>query len=431
VQQSIEGPALGRMATPAPGNRDTIAMAQSGDLVTSNIGNDRTNGAPETRAASVTPTPMGMMNPPIRAASTPPKPLNSAMMERIKAHQRRIAAQKKMTPQPVSKTPSPPVRTSPSSVSHNHSLTSAFIADEVLAHPPISTEVSSAAELEKEDKEVRAKYLADKKYYDELCQKSGGKLPFKSEIEWMRIHSEYVARCRKRKRDEIKEAEEKGQPAQSIDLFPDEGPPISLASSDIENEEEEEDQHGARKRSRPDIMLIRPRTLRQAELESMNVALDAENDRRKKGKDGAGEGEMEEGEDQDPQDHLGSKSKAKKKKSKVSKGKKPKKGTRAAKDWNNKVNQMQSLFRNNVFTDQASEDAPDQPTFSSRNKDKALKELIASVPLEDRKVVKSDSVTLLAATKKLDGRGAAKAVNGMWLIKGMRTALKPYQVSQL
>jgi SNF2 family DNA or RNA helicase len=82
-----------------------------------------------------------------------------------------------------------------------------------------------------------------------------------------------------------------------------------------------------------------------------------------------------------------------------------------------------------VFRQQASEDAPEQPTFTSRNKQDALKELIASVPTEHQKSVKDDTAALLRATKDFDGHGSCKADgNGMWKVRGMATSLKHYQV---
>ena len=92
------------------------------------------------------------------------------------------------------------------------------------------------------------------------------------------------------------------------------------------------------------------------------------------------------------------------------------------------LQQAASLMTSNVFDQQAAEDAPEQPKFTSKNKQSALKELIASVPLESQKAAKIDIQTLLAATRDFDGRGQAKPDGGLWLIKGMKTSLKPYQL---
>ncbi|KAF2265794.1 hypothetical protein CC78DRAFT_514734 [Lojkania enalia] len=170
----------------------------------------------------------------------------------------------------------------------------------------------------------------------------------------------------------------------------------------------------------------------------MTVALEAAGDlpqKKKKKKRG-----------QQPQDEPGSRKtygKSKSPKSKIAESSKssraksgrksiPKGSHKAAKqkrDLERATQQVTSLFTSDVFVDQASIDAADQPTFTSRNKQDALKELIASVPTEDQKTVGSDMRILLAATRDFDGRGAVKTDgNGMWLVKGMKTSLKGYQL---
>jgi hypothetical protein len=90
-----------------------------------------------------------------------------------------------------------------------------------------------------------------------------------------------------------------------------------------------------------------------------------------------------------------------------------------------------SLFTSNVFKDQeGNQDRPDQPTFDKgTRKDDALKQLIASVPLEHQKSARADKNVLLAATKDFVGRGSCKPdIDGKWRVKGMRTSLKGYQL---
>jgi SNF2 family DNA or RNA helicase len=71
----------------------------------------------------------------------------------------------------------------------------------------------------------------------------------------------------------------------------------------------------------------------------------------------------------------------------------------------------------------------DQPVLQTRKKADALKELIASVPVADKKQARNDMNTLLSASRDFDGRGACKiAPGGNWLVRGMRTSLKGYQV---
>lgn len=89
-----------------------------------------------------------------------------------------------------------------------------------------------------------------------------------------------------------------------------------------------------------------------------------------------------------------------------------------------------SLFTSNVFTDQeGNQDRSDQPTFDKGRKDQALKQLIASVPLEHQKSARADRKVLLAATKDFTGHGSCKPDNdGKWLVRGMKTSLKSYQL---
>lgn len=91
---------------------------------------------------------------------------------------------------------------------------------------------------------------------------------------------------------------------------------------------------------------------------------------------------------------------------------------------------LSKLGVTNAFSDAVgSEESRNPPTFTERNKDKVLKELIASVPQEHRDIAKVDSAHLLQATRDFTGHGSCYAdQNGGWIIKGMKTSLKNYQV---
>ena len=89
-----------------------------------------------------------------------------------------------------------------------------------------------------------------------------------------------------------------------------------------------------------------------------------------------------------------------------------------------------SLGRTNIVAAaQANASKPDMPTFSAKNKEKALKELIASIPSSDRANVTSDRNAIMEATKKFKGIGAMRADgHGGWLLRGMASSLYNHQL---
>jgi len=126
---------------------------------------------------------------------------------------------------------------------------------------------------------------------------------------------------------------------------------------------------------------------------------------------------------------LGSKPKTKAKATASTSSKRPRQTVKARKEAEAAVRQATSLFNSNVFRQQAAADAPNEPSFRSRNKTDALKELIASVPMDSVKTARGDTAALMQATKDFDGHGRVKADgNGMWRVKGMATSLKAYQI---
>ena len=69
------------------------------------------------------------------------------------------------------------------------------------------------------------------------------------------------------------------------------------------------------------------------------------------------------------------------------------------------------------------------PTFTSKNKNSALKELIASIPSAERGNAGSDRTAVLEATKKFKGIGAVKSDGqGGWLLRGMHSSLYNHQL---
>ena len=91
-----------------------------------------------------------------------------------------------------------------------------------------------------------------------------------------------------------------------------------------------------------------------------------------------------------------------------------------------------SLFHNDIVGDaQANHGREAQPGFASTNKRDALKELIASIPADQRKPYAADTKSLADACKifRHHGQGSMHADGaGGWRLKGMRTSLRPHQL---
>jgi hypothetical protein len=285
-------------------------------------------------------------------------------------------------------------------------------------------------EDEAADRQARADFQKQKLHYDELRRRGGGNLTFRQDIEWIKIRGAEDARLKKRARDLAKAQEEEyGE----LDLFPE----ISNTTNDNPDEDSDNPFHldnvGSRKRRRENPRKqTKNMSMQDAELLSMQVALEAQVDvpiKRKKGQPGNGVGASR----PSARGRVPKSSHSRASKAKATTRKMPKSGggRRSAKDkreLDNAVKQATSLFNSNVFQQQAGANAAEQPAFRSRVKADALKELIASVPLEDKQKAKSDMNILLAATKDFDGKGSVKPDGGLWRVKGMRTSLKGYQI---
>jgi hypothetical protein len=300
--------------------------------------------------------------------------------------------------------------------------------------PSSSTPVPTVSEDVMEDRRTSAEFQRQKKFYMDL-QRKNGTLTFRQDVEWMKIKGAEDARKNKQARDQAKARQEiEGD----TELFPEVNPTFEEDQEDGEDEPEDLfnfEPSGSRKRRHQEMPRKEPKqmSMQEAELQSMKVALEAHEDvpRKKKKKTQAT--------DDDSQDTRASSSKGKgkgpKPKAKTTRSKAapkkasgPKKTAKGRREADHALRQATSLFNSNVFEQQAGEDEREQPTFMSRNKQSALKELIASVPIEDKKQARSDMAVLLAATKEFDGRGSVKAAGGNWLVKGMKTSLKGYQV---
>ncbi|MCJ1402525.1 hypothetical protein MMC11_005745 [Xylographa trunciseda] len=88
-----------------------------------------------------------------------------------------------------------------------------------------------------------------------------------------------------------------------------------------------------------------------------------------------------------------------------------------------------SLLSSNVYVDaNANLDKREAPVMTEKRKDDALKQLVASVPLEDRRMASLEKQHILNATKVLGMRKVRPDGNGKWAFKGMKSALPHFQV---
>ncbi|KAK4888658.1 hypothetical protein LTR49_028834, partial [Elasticomyces elasticus] len=119
----------------------------------------------------------------------------------------------------------------------------------------------------------------------------------------------------------------------------------------------------------------------------------------------------------------------KKKKAPAAKGKASKGKT------GQRMTNMSSIMGTDVFGDvAATANLRNQPTMDGANlpraRDKALTQLIASVPIKDKKEAGADKKLLMRAIQDFDGKYAVKASaegDGNWNVVGMKSSLKHYQ----
>ena len=120
---------------------------------------------------------------------------------------------------------------------------------------------------------------------------------------------------------------------------------------------------------------------------------------------------------------------AKKAKAKV-KTTKPAKATLPTKD-SMLLRDVSSLFTSNIYSD-ANENLNrrDAPVMTATKKAEALKQLVASVPMEDRRMANMEKKHIHEATKILGARNCRPDGNGMWLFKGLKpsSALHHFQI---
>ncbi|RMZ72733.1 hypothetical protein GMOD_00007755 [Pyrenophora seminiperda CCB06] len=302
----------------------------------------------------------------------------------------------------------------PATLSKNANPSPEALLEPIIRKPPSSTSFSVVDE-DSEDILARREFLKQKRIYDELRRKRNGTLLFQEDVEWMRIRGAEEARKRKLARDL----------------------PRDLEDTQDDQVEDSDNQSRSSKRLRPNPDNEESLTsMADAELASMRVAMDAQADEpQKKKKKGTTDDDQSQASTPSGRGKGKGKSTGKSTKVKTAPKKVPKR--RGGRDSDKKkkqveqaVKQASSLFNSNVFRQQAGANAAEQPMFKSKVKADALKELIASLPIEtNQKSARNDMNTLLIATKDFDGKGSVRSDGrGGWTVKGMKTSLKSYQV---
>jgi hypothetical protein len=286
------------------------------------------------------------------------------------------------------------------------------------------------------DKKATEDFERQKKHYDDIRNGNDGKLSFKNELEWHKISIDEETRREKRKRDRLHNQEE------DEELFPviGYGARTSREPRDTSNTFEFSGSSSQkRRRTSPSEGPYTPLSMQEAEYESMMVAVNAEQDLpgKRKGTRGNPLIGFPAGQD-DPITGFASSQISGSKRTKARKPR-AKKTTRQT-DANGRRltakekraaatarTQLNSLLGSNVFEQQASEDAAEQPSFVSGVKADALKEIIAGFSNNDKES-RHDVHALKSATMDFNGRGSVKPDKGLWKVKGMETSLKPYQL---
>ena len=297
---------------------------------------------------------------------------------------------------------------------------------------------ASAEGLDSEEMDHRralAEFQRQKEHFSAISAKHNNHLPFRQEIEWSKIKGAEEARLKKRARDMVDRQE---GIVMDEDLFPSVGIQPEGGESDEDNEGLwVEGSARKKRRGEQPHRQVKPVSMRDAEIRSMRVALEASSDMTKKKRKGAAS--LEDEDDDEEANAAPPKSKASRSKtSKPSKGKAAR--TSAAKGGVRKTaknkrelervtRQATSLFSADVFQEQAGMGAADQPVFQTRRKADLLKELIKSIPTGEQNAGRNDMNVLLQASRDFDGRASCKiAENGNWLVRGMKTSLKGYQM---
>ena len=161
-------------------------------------------------------------------------------------------------------------------------------------------------------------------------------------------------------------------------------------------------------------------------IEAVLAKNDNEKNKKKRGRPGGrkSEAKPKESTNKPEKDNSNGAKKVRRKVAKPTKPAKPAKDAMLLRD-------VGSLFSSNVYADaNANLGRPDAPVMTAKKKAEALKQLVASVPLEDRRMANTEKKHIHDATKILGARKCTPDGNGKWLFKGLKasSALHNFQV---
>jgi hypothetical protein len=91
--------------------------------------------------------------------------------------------------------------------------------------------------------------------------------------------------------------------------------------------------------------------------------------------------------------------------------------------------ELQSIFVHSDIIESAriNSELPAAPGFTSRNRQVALEEMVASIPTEDQAEARSDKFRINEAIKQFDYKPKSDEKGG-WKVKGLKSSLYHHQV---
>ena len=290
--------------------------------------------------------------------------------------------------------------------------------DEVLLERDDDMDVDDDQDAEEDGRQFQE---AKKDYYR---KKRANKLSIQDEIEFMRLETNETARLRKadadRAFDEARSSEEHDDD-NNLFVRADSGAPKYTELYSDDNGDESDESPKKRRKARPDNS-ERPNKRGRAKVLGQDYTEDDVQDVIDNARGGKGKGKSKAKTKAQPKSKAQPK-KAVPKKTRRGKGKEP----------DTQMTNLNNLFGQDVFTAHAATShLPSQPTFGDTGRrEEALKQLIAAVPEERTDVARADMRFLRAALKDFTGVGSVQPSangDGNWLVKGMRTTLKHFQV---
>ncbi|KAI5363033.1 putative helicase, Zinc finger, RING-type, Zinc finger, RING/FYVE/PHD-type [Septoria linicola] len=333
---------------------------------------------------------------------SPPVDLGNSMLERQRAKQQQLAAQFAR-----------PLASESEDAPLSPSYLAAISAELQETMPPPAPPMLS-------DIDLAEKYRKMKAMHD--TKKKAGTMTTAFDIEYIKLQSQYHARQRKIAVDRMIDEEPSPEPESESALFVDQQDPnqIEYTSYDLDDDDEDE-------RAVPQAARIRKRRFVDITDDDTMTTLSTMPSKATKPSKRGKKNAYTDADVDKVLAKVAAKNKGKGRAGQNRAGPKAGRGKQKGPQMSN----MQSIFGTNIFKDtEQNRDLENQPNFhGTKRKADALKQLIASVPVENRKIATTDKRFLDEACRTFDGTGSVKAnPDGNWTLKGMKSALKHYQV---